>query len=59
LYHSGVDIGVLTEYSYDERGNATPSGHNHDLFIGARIVINDIQDTQLLAGMIFDTQNRD
>ncbi len=50
----GLDIGVIGEYSYDDRDEMALSGMQNDLFFGSRIALNDIQNTELLIGGIFD-----
>ncbi|MBU2571168.1 MAG: AMIN domain-containing protein [Gammaproteobacteria bacterium] len=64
LFESGVDLGLITEYMYDSRGYnnfqaLTQQALFQDDFLAAvRLGFNDIQNTQLLAGVIFDrTQN--
>ena len=57
LFNSDLDLGVLTEYNYDSRGNQAITPFNHDLFAGARLTLNDTQDTALLAGGFYDTEN--
>lgn len=54
---NGLDIGVLSEYLYDSRDNLTFSSMQNDLFGGARFAFNDSQDSQILAGAIFDLEN--
>jgi hypothetical protein len=53
---SAVDLGVLLEYQHDDR-SATESATiaDNDVFAGARIALNDPQDTTLLAGVGHDT----
>ncbi len=51
---SGVDVGVLAEYLYDERGEAATTPFADDVFAAVRLALNDAQDTQLLAGAIVD-----
>ena len=52
---SGADLGVLLEYSYDERSaNAPPVNQDDDLFAGMRLALNDAQDTSVLAGVTVD-----
>ncbi len=51
---SGVDLGVVSEYLYDSRGLLTFSGLDDDVFIGARIALNDVKSTELLMGGIVD-----
>ena len=52
----GLDIGILTEYLYDERGDWSLSGMQNDLFLGSRIAFNDAHDTSILFGGIFDLE---
>ncbi|QMU62754.1 MAG: hypothetical protein GKR92_08490 [Gammaproteobacteria bacterium] len=51
---SGADLGVLSEYHFDDRHRNAPVGFQDDMFLGARYVLNDAQDTQLLAGGFYD-----
>ena len=55
---TSMDLGILAEYHWDERGTSGPSIFNHDLFGGVRLAANDVNDTQLLAGLITDINNR-
>jgi hypothetical protein len=54
LGDSVIDMGVLLEYLYDERGDSAPSAFEDDLFAGLRIGFNDAAGSELLAGAIFD-----
>jgi len=51
---SGLDIGLLGEYLYDQRDELTLSSLDNDLFLGTRFAFNDTQSTELLAGAILD-----
>jgi len=51
---SGADIGVLSEYHFDDRKRDAPVGFQDDIFLGARYVLNDAQDTEILAGGFYD-----
>ena len=51
---NGLDIGLLTEYHYDERDELTLSALQNDIFFGSRIAFNDTQDTAILIGGITD-----
>lgn len=55
---SGIDLGLIGEYLYDDRNVArTPiSIFENDAFAGARLTFNDVQDTEILAGAIIDTE---
>lgn len=49
-----TDLGLLAEYLFDDRGNRATTPFQNDLFIGARLTLNDAQSSELLAGLIFD-----
>lgn len=51
---SAVDIGLLLEYLYDERGARTTTGFQDDVFLGTRLGFNDVQSSELLIGLIHD-----
>jgi len=51
---SAMDLGMLAEYLYDERGEQAPQAFENDLFIGLRLTANDVQSTELLTGIIHD-----
>lgn len=49
------DLGLLAEYHYDGRGDkAPPTTIDDELFLGLRWSANDLDDTSLLAGCMFD-----
>lgn len=54
---SGIDIGVLLEYLYDERDQLALTGLQNDIFFGSRIAFNDVQSTEILVGGIADLKN--
>ena len=58
---STADLGLLGEWNYDGRGpNATPRRSpntlENDLFLGGRLAFNDMQGTEVLAGILGDAQ---
>ncbi|MEM0985560.1 MAG: hypothetical protein AAGJ32_04885 [Pseudomonadota bacterium] len=55
---SGWDVGVIGEYLYDDRDpSLLPNTlFENDVFLGTRVTLNDIQDTEFLAGAIVDDQ---
>lgn len=53
VLESGIDIGVVAEYSYDKRGNAAP--FDDYALIAARFAFNDEQSTDLFFGCSADT----
>jgi len=54
---SAVDVGILAELIYDERGDDATTPMNHDVMIGSRFAFNDIASSTLLAGLIYDYEN--
>ncbi|MBL4748372.1 MAG: hypothetical protein JKY17_06295 [Magnetovibrio sp.] len=57
---SQMDLGLLSEYQYDNRNtiNAPPTSADNDVFVGARLTLNDAQNTTLLAGAIVDRKTK-
>lgn len=55
INETGLDIGLLAEYLYDSRGIFAPTAFQNDFFTGIRFALNDVQDTQILAGVIIDS----
>jgi hypothetical protein len=55
---SATDVGLLMEYQYDNRSIfEPPTLADNDLFVGTRLALNDVQDSALLAGVVYDTKN--
>ena len=55
IYDQSWDLGILAEYQYDGRDAQAPATtQDNDVFMGARLALNDIQDTELLAGFSID-----
>lgn len=54
------DLGVLLEYHKDDRGPQAPGQlFQDDIFVGARWVANNVEDTEFLAGMVVDRLSKD
>ncbi|MFQ5899159.1 MAG: outer membrane protein [Candidatus Methylomirabilia bacterium] len=51
---SKMDLGVLGEHLFDDRGDQALTPLESDVFLGLRLAVNDVDDTQLLAGLIQD-----
>jgi len=59
-FDSAADIGLLLEYSWDERGeggdsnneesNSPGASYQNDVFMGSRLALNDAQSSELLVG---------
>jgi hypothetical protein len=57
ILKSAIDLGVLGEYHYDDRGASAPTIFNNDIGMGARLAFNDVQSTEALIGFIIDHDN--
>ncbi|HIO12161.1 MAG TPA: hypothetical protein EYN13_01225 [Methylococcales bacterium] len=58
IFSSGADFGVLVEYLYDSRGFNAPVFYQDDFMTGCRLTLNDIQSSELLAGLIIDRRRK-
>jgi hypothetical protein len=62
IFETTADLGILLEYSYDGRDDdfsqAPPTLFEDDVFAGARLALNDVQSTELLAGFVVDRDKR-
>ena len=58
ILDSSADIGAIAEYSYDNRPEGERGVFDRDLFIGARFALNDAQSSEVLAGLLVDTDNQ-
>ena len=53
---TAIDLGLIAEYLWDERGSNALTPFQNDLMAGARITLNDQQSTELLLGLITDLE---
>ncbi|MBN4079293.1 hypothetical protein JYT26_01495 [Beggiatoa alba] len=49
-----MDLGIIAEYLYDDRGTDALTPFVDDILLGARLVLNDEASTEFLLGIIFD-----
>lgn len=54
VFGSGIDLGVLAEFLYDDRGTRAPTPFQKDVLVGARLGFNDAQSSEILVGVIAD-----
>ena len=59
IFESVYDLGLLAEYSWDERDNPLDTVFQNDVFIGARLALNDMADSQILFGLSNDLDETD
>ena len=56
LADSAYDLGLLSEYNWDQRGLNASTPYQNDLFIGTRLVLNDPDGSELLVGIARDLE---
>ena len=54
LFGSQVDLTLLTEWLYDGRGRRATTVWANDLFVAGFLAFNDVQGTELVAGILGD-----
>lgn len=56
IAETDIDLGLLGEYLYDGRdaANAPSTSLDDDVFLGLRLAFNDVDDTEVLLGTVFD-----
>jgi len=54
IAETGMDLGLIGEYAYDERGDDATTAYENDAMFGLRLAVNDADGTELLAGLIQD-----
>ena len=57
ITESGAELSLLAEYHHDSRGEVREAAFQNDLFVGARLAMNDEDSTDLLAGAFVDLDN--
>jgi len=58
LFSSGLDLGLVVEYMYDTRSSKnTLAPFQDDILTALRFGFNDVQSTEILAGVMFDRTN--
>jgi len=59
VFDSDIDVGVISEYLFDDRNDELQTPFEDDIMIGSRITWNDEQSTELLIGMVQDLESSD
>ncbi|ABK43063.1 conserved hypothetical protein [Magnetococcus marinus MC-1] len=57
ILESDADLGLISEYMWEEQGNNSLSPFQNDLMVGGRVTLNDTQSTEFLAGAIADLES--
>lgn len=58
IQSSGIDLGFIMEWLYDDRDNLATSDFQDDIFLGLRLAANDTASTELLMGIIHDRHSK-
>lgn len=53
---SPMDLGIIGEYIVDDRDETVLTPYNNDLMVGLRWALNDVDDTEILVGIIKDLE---
>jgi hypothetical protein len=54
---TALDLGVIGQYAYDDRGGAATTPYENDAMLGLRLGFNDAAGSELLAGFIHDIES--
>ena len=57
IFETVIDLGILGEYHYDDRGESAPTTLEDDIALGTRLSFNDVQSTEALMGLIVDRES--
>ncbi len=59
LFETGLDLGLVAEYLYDSRSDNALTTTEDDFLAAVRFSFNDIQSTEILAGVILDRSSNE
>ncbi|VAW56716.1 hypothetical protein MNBD_GAMMA07-1329, partial [hydrothermal vent metagenome] len=59
IAESSADLGLVTEYLYDDRGLQATSIFQNDIMLGLRLALNDADSSEALLGIIYDIDNQE
>ena len=57
VFGTAIDVGLLTEWNYDDRRNRSTNRFQNDLFFGTRIGFNDVQNAEFIGGVLTDVDH--
>ncbi|MBF0380092.1 MAG: hypothetical protein HQL69_03685 [Magnetococcales bacterium] len=58
VFDSAADMGLISEYLYDDRGESAPTPMESDLMVGMRLALNDEASTDFLVGASIDVNQQ-
>lgn len=54
VWESAIDVSVLAEWNYDERGQDATNVFQNDVFLATRFALNDVESTDFTIGIFED-----
>ncbi|HYM48066.1 MAG TPA: hypothetical protein VES91_06265 [Burkholderiaceae bacterium] len=57
IFGTGMDLGILAEYLYDDRRSRSLSPFQDDIMLGLRLALNDEQSSEVLVAIIDDRRS--
>lgn len=57
VFGTAIDVGLLTEWNYDDRRGRSTNRFQNDLFFGTRIGFNDVQNAEIIGGLLTDVDH--
>ena len=55
VFESAIDLSLLGEWHYDDRGRSSTRPFQNDVFLAGRLALNDVEGTEIIASVIADT----
>lgn len=59
LLDTATDLGWIVEYIWEDRDDSLASPLASDVLLGTRFTFNDVASTEILAGIIYDTEDEE
>lgn len=59
IFDSVMDFGWIAEYSADDRGDGAISAAEHDVFLGGRLSLNDVDSSEVVFGVNLDVETNE
>ena len=58
INETAIDLGIVNEYLFDDRGDNASTPFQNDIMLGLRFALNNEQSTEALVGLIIDADNQ-
>ena len=57
VFDTPASFAILSEYQFEDSPRETATACDNDIFLGTRVLFNDFQSTEILAGVTLDHEN--